>query len=172
MIESRLTQILFVAGLSLVGASSSARAQPSMKPFDPCCGITAIDVKHGVVTAKSTSTGTTFNFRFDSGRVPSTLKVGQRVWSRGGKVSLNGADPCCTVVTSTTLGRAIITKLPIGYQASYASDSAAHVGECNQVAQTSFPQGGHTCVPRGAMVSSGKSPDGSDATYSWTCICS
>ncbi len=172
MIEHRLTQILFVAGLSLVAASSSSSAQPSMKPIEPCCGVTAIDAKHGVVTAKSAA-GTTFNFKFDSGPVPSTLKVGQRVWSHGGKVSLNGVQICCSVVTSATLGRAIIgAKFPINFQASYASDSAAHVGECNQVAQTSFPQGGHTCVPRGTMTSSGKSSDGSDATYSWTCICS
>lgn len=170
MIEHRLTQILFVAGLSLVAASSSSSAQP--KPIEPCCGVTAIDAKHGVVTAKSI-TGTTFNFKFDSGPVPSTLKVGQRVWARGGKVSLNGKQICCSLVTSTTLGRALIgAKIPIKFQASYASDYAAHVGECNQAAQTTFPQGGHTCLPQGTMVSSGTQPDGSDATYSWTCVCS
>lgn len=169
MIESRLTQILLVAGASLL-ASSSAFAQPSMPA--PCCQITAIDATRGVVSAKPASTGAAFNFKFDSGTLPSTLKVGQRVWSRGGKVSLNGVQNCCTIISSATVGRATITKFPVKFQASYASDSAAHVAECNQVAQTSFPQGGHTCVPRGAMVSSGKSPDGSDATYSWTCVCS
>jgi hypothetical protein len=170
MIESRLTRILFVAGLSLAAASSRGIAQPSMPPA--CCQITAIDTQHGVVTAKPATSGAAFNFKFDSGTLPSTLKVGQRVWARGGKVSLNGVQNCCTIIPSATLGRAIIGKFPINYQASYSSDSAAHVSECNQVAQTSFPQGGHTCVPKGAMVSSGKNPDGSDATYSWTCVCS
>lgn len=171
MIESRLTQFLLVASLSLIAASSKASAQPSIPPA--CCQVTAIDTKHGIVSAKPANPGATFEFKFDSGSLPSTLKVGQRVWSRGGKVSLNGVQNCCTIISSAAVGRAIIgNKFSITPQASYASDSAAHVGECNQVAQTSFPQGGHTCVPRGAMVSSGKSPDGSDATYSWTCVCS
>lgn len=171
MNELRLTRILFVAGLSLAAASTSSGAQPSVPPA--CCQITAIDTKHAVVSAKPANPGATFNFKFDSGALPSTLKVGQRVWARGGKVSLNGVQNCCTIITSANLGRGMIGgKFPINYQASYSSESTAHVNECNQVAQTSFPQGGHTCVPRGTVVSSGKSPDGSDATYSWTCTCS
>lgn len=170
MIEPRLTRKLFVAVLSLVTVSGRAKAQPEVQP--PCCQITAIDVEHGIVTASTANAEGTFNFKFDSGGVPSTLKVGQRVWARAGKVSLNGSQNCCTIIPSTILGGRIIgNKSRINYQASYSSDSAAHVRECKQVAQTSFPQGGHSCVPRGALISSGKSPDGSDATYRWTCSC-
>jgi hypothetical protein len=170
MIESRLTQVLLVAGLSLAAVSNHGGAQPAVQP--PCCQITAIDTNHGVVSAKTADATSTFSFKFDSGPIPSTLKVGQRVWSRAGKVSLNGAQNCCTIIPSTILARGVIgIKSRVNHQASYSSDSAAHVRECNQVAQTSFPQGGHACVPKGAMVSSGKSPDGSDATYSWTCSC-
>ena len=169
MIEPRLTHILFVMGLSLVAVSSRSGAQPEMQP--PCCQITAIDVEHVTVTARTANAESTFKFKFDSGPIPSTVKVGQRVWSRGGKVSLNGVQNCCTIISSTLGGRVIGNKTRLNSQASYSSDSAAHVRECNQVSQTSFPQGGHTCLPKGAMVSSGKSPDGSDATYRWTCSC-
>ncbi|HEY3746988.1 MAG TPA: hypothetical protein VGL17_12130 [Gemmatimonadaceae bacterium] len=170
MIESRLTQILFAAGLLLLATSNMAGAQPEMQP--PCCQITAIDTQHGVVTADTANAEKTFNFKFDSGGIPSSLKVGQRIWARAGKVSLNGSQNCCTIIPSATPSRtAFGIKSRVGALTSYSSDSAAHVRECNQTAQTSFPQGGHTCVPKGALVSSGKSPDGSGATYRWTCSC-
>lgn len=170
MIGSRLTRVLLVACLVLVAVAKSAGAQPAMPA--PCCQITAIDTNSGVVSARTGDATSTFVFKFDSGPIPSTVKVGQRIWARGGKVSLNGADPCCTIIPSTTLGRGTIgIKSRTNSRTSYSSDSAAHVRECNQAAQTSFPRGGHTCVPKGAVISSGKSSDGSDATYSWTCSC-
>jgi hypothetical protein len=170
MIEPRLTHILVAAGLCVVAASSRSGAQPAVQA--PCCQVTAIHVEQGVVTAKTPNAEISFNFKFDSGAIPSTLKVGQRVWLRGDKVSLNGAQNCCTIIPSTTSGRPDIgVGSRVNSRASYSSDSTAHARECNQAAQTSFPQGGHTCVPRGAIISSGKSPDGSDATYRWTCTC-
>ena len=170
MIGLRLTRVLLVACLVLVAVVKNAGAQPAMPA--PCCQITAIDTNSGVVSARTGNATGTFNFKFDSGPIPSTVKVGQRVWVWGGKVSLNGVQPCCTIIPSTRLGGGIGTKSRANSRTSYSSDSAAHVHECNQVAQTSFPRGGHTCVPKGAVVSSGKSPDGSDATYRWTCSCS
>lgn len=170
MKEKAFARIVLVAGLALATVSIKSSAQPP--PRRACCQITVINVSTRVVTAKDANTGTAFNFKFDSGSLPATLKIGQVVWAGGGKVSLNGVQNCCTIIATTGRGRAPLgLKIPGNYQASYASDSAAHVSECNQVAQTSFPQGGHHCVPRGAMISSGKSPDGSDATYSWTCVC-
>jgi hypothetical protein len=170
MIEPRLTKILLVAGLSLFSTSNSAAAQRVIPPA--CCHITVIDTSRGVVSATIDDATGTFSFKFDSGTIPSTLKVGQHAWLRGDKVSLDGTQNCCTIVPSTTSGpRVIGIRSRVNSQASYSSDSAAHARECDQVAQTSFPQGGHTCMPRGALVSSGKSPDGSEATYRWTCSC-
>lgn len=157
--------------VALVSISSAARAQPSSPVA--CCRITSIDAQSGLVAAKQMDTGAPFNFKFDSGPVPATLKIDQLVWARGGKVSLNGTQNCCTIVTSRTApGFALREKNSSSPRTSYAAESTAHAQECDQVAHSSFPSGGHTCVPKGAVISSGKNRDGSDATYSWTCACS
>lgn len=206
MSSSRFTLSAFaliaLAALALPSAAQPVLRTGTAKPGAPCCSITAIDAKTGAVTARTLSTGKTFQFRadvapasgfsttfgfqpvdgftsaasfgpvgfqpVDGARLLGALQIGQKIWADlNGRVSLNGSEPCCGIVARIIpLGTRLITP-----QFSYASDSTAHVGECNDLAASSMPAG-HKCVPQGTMISSGTKPDGSDATYSWTCVCS
>ena len=170
MRKTPFTRALLVSGFVLATSATSS-AQPAVPP--PCCRITAIDASSGVVTAKPIDTNSAFRFRFDSGAIPGTLKIDQFVWSREQKVSLNGTQNCCTIILTDQKARSLLgTKVSSSHVTSYAVDSTSHVGECDQVALRSFPQGGHKCIPQSTMISSGKNPDGSNATYGWTCVCS
>jgi len=169
MNRTYFTRAALVTGFALAAATMSS-AQPSIPPA--CCHIAAIDVVSGIVTAKPIETGAAFKFKFDSG-VPNALKVDQLVWARGGKVSLNGTTNCCTILPGSSKARGLLgigsSRSP---EKSYSAESTSHVRECDQVALRSSPRGGQKCVPKSTMISSGKNPDGSDATYSWTCVCS
>jgi hypothetical protein len=170
MRKTRYTTRLVLSSLALA-ASTALSAQPAMQP--PCCRVASIDVSTGVVTARPIDTGSAFKFRFDSGVLPSSLKVDQLIWARGGKVSLNGTQNCCTIVPGATKTRGLLDIMaPRSHERSYSAESTSHVRECDEVALRSSPRGGQKCNPRSTMISSGKNPDGSDATYSWTCVCS
>ena len=45
----------------------------------PCCNITAIDARAGVVTAKDTATGRTAQLKVSDAKLLGSLKVGQAV---------------------------------------------------------------------------------------------
>jgi len=68
----------------------------------PCCAITAIDLRTGLVTARVTATGRTFQFAVTDPALLKTLKLGQAVQAdfRTMKVSLtlNPLEPCCGIV--------------------------------------------------------------------------
>src|SRR4051812_48963584 len=182
---------------AIIACAVEAQAQRVVSPetmpiTTPCCYISAIDHQSGILSAQSTSKIGIVKFRIgtytqptnpagdpygpldfaaltiasnfqptNEPRVLKELHVGEAVWvSHGGRVSLTGRDPCCGVIGKSLGGR------------SYSSDSLNRVAECARVAKTSYPDGGHDCFPKGLLISSGKSPDGSDATYSWTCTCS
>jgi len=161
---------LLVVGSAIVAVPTSTNAQPPAQ--QPCCHIIAIDGSSGIVTAKPMGTGASFRFKFDSGALPPTLRVDQFVWVHGQKVSINGGQNCCTMLPAIPNPGALLgNRISGGYKTSYSAESTSKVTECDQVAQRSFPQGGHKCAPKATMISSGKNPDGSDATYSWTCMC-
>lgn len=165
-----LAKELLVIGIVIVAVPVSSSAQP--QPQQPCCRVTAIDATSGIVNAKPIGTGATFRFKFDSGAVPSTLRVDQFVWVHGEKASINGSQNCCTILPTIPNPRTLLgTRISGTYRTSYSAESTSRVSECGQVAQRSFPQGGHRCAPKATMISSGKNPDGSEATYNWTCAC-
>lgn len=62
---------------------------------DPCCAITAIDAKTGVVTAVETDTGRSFEFKVADAALLKTLKVGQKISAdlKAGTVTLPSAKP-------------------------------------------------------------------------------
>jgi len=78
----------------LVFVAAEARAAA------PCCGITGIDYKTGIVRARNTETGQTFQFKVNNSAVLKTLKVGHGVYADFGtkEVSVDGIDPCCSMV--------------------------------------------------------------------------
>lgn len=82
----------------LRGGAVNVRGQVTAAP--PCCGITAINVATGIVTARNNATGKTFRFRAST-PVASGLRVGQRVYADfgiAGRVGVTPADPCCSIL--------------------------------------------------------------------------
>jgi hypothetical protein len=69
----------------------------------PRCAVTAIDVRGGVVVARDTATGKTFQFRAPQNLLPQ-IKLGQKIWvdARTQLVSLDGAPNCCKVVQQSS----------------------------------------------------------------------
>ena len=92
----RTLTALSIAAL-LLGFTAESRAA------EPCCGIVAVQPS-GVVTARDTKTGRTFEFRVDDRRLLSTLKPGQPVYAdfttMRVSVQPDGIEPCCGIVSA------------------------------------------------------------------------
>ena len=73
-------------------------AAMSLDAAEPCCSITGIDQRAGVVTARETATGRVFQFRPQNAALLNQLKVGQEIYANFARaqVSVDGAAPCCT----------------------------------------------------------------------------
>src|SRR3989442_7426317 len=74
---------------------------PQASAVQPCCSITNIDARTGVVTAQDRTTGHTFQFTA-SPAVLQQMKVGQAVYAnfKTNQVSLNNIAPCCNITKS------------------------------------------------------------------------
>lgn len=168
MIESRIANVTLGVLLGLTSTASTSSAQHVDQP--PNAKVTVVNANTGLITAKPIAPGPVFSFKFDPGQVPFTINIDQKVWRRDERVSFNADyDFCCTIAPAeASYGRPLRTK-PF---TTYAAESTSHSLECDGVAQRSFPRGGHRCFPKATLISSGKNPDGSGATYSWTCACS
>src|SRR5689334_5721723 len=92
----RTLAALSIAAL-LLGFTAESRAS------EPCCAIVAVQPS-GVVTARDTKTGRTFEFQVADRRLLSTLKPGQPVHAdfTAMRVSVqpDGLEPCCSIVSA------------------------------------------------------------------------
>ena len=69
-----------ISGMALVlGASIAVSVPPDVIAGTPCCSITAVDRKTGIVTAKNTGTGETFKFRLGDAAQIGNIKIGDQV---------------------------------------------------------------------------------------------
>jgi hypothetical protein len=93
MIELRFAPAALLVSIVLF---YTARAD-AQKPFDPCCGIIAVDAAAGIVTAKVNATGNVFQFKLNNPATLAGLKPGQAVYANftNHQVSLDGFEPCC-----------------------------------------------------------------------------
>ncbi len=92
-----------------VGNTAAARnLGNAVNPADPCCDITSIDAATGTVTAKVNGTGQTFQFKVADAALLHPLKVGQGVFAnfKTQKVSVDGVQPCCTIMSLDKVGGA------------------------------------------------------------------
>lgn len=91
----RISTALSIAAC-LLGFAADSRAAA------PCCGIVSV-AGSGVVTARETATGRTFEFQVADRRLLSTLKPGQPVHAdfttMRVSVQPDGAEPCCGIVS-------------------------------------------------------------------------
>lgn len=71
---------VLVSGMALViGASIAVSVPPEVSAGTPCCSITTIDMKTGIVTAKNTATGETFEFKLGDAAQIRNIKIGDQV---------------------------------------------------------------------------------------------
>ena len=87
--------------LVVLGFVFLALATPPVVAGQPCCGITAIDLKTGIVTAKVNATGQTFEFKVTNQALLKSLKLGQGIYAnfQTHQVSVDGIQPCCDIVS-------------------------------------------------------------------------
>jgi Cu/Ag efflux protein CusF len=92
----RIVVCLALLSLGLVLATPLPRAEAS----EPCCPITGINAKTGLVTAREAATGRTFQFTMTDRATLKGLRVGQQVYADFGtqQVSVDGIEPCCGIV--------------------------------------------------------------------------
>src|SRR5439155_24570016 len=88
------------ASLALLWLTAVPAGAQAGRPV-PCCSITAIGARTGIVTAKENSTGRMFEFKVADEKLLQSLKVGEGVYANysSGQVSVDGAHPCCNIVS-------------------------------------------------------------------------
>jgi Cu/Ag efflux protein CusF len=90
------TMLALALALAIASWPGSAAAE------EPCCNVTALDAKTGMVTAKEKATGRTFQFKVANQAALKGLKVGQAIHAdfTSMKVSLraDGAEPVGAVL--------------------------------------------------------------------------
>ena len=84
------------AMMLIVLSGVTGRAQAS----EPCCNVTAIDARTGVVTAKDKASGREFKFHVTQAASLRTLRAGSPVYAdfAAKNVSLNEGAVCCAIV--------------------------------------------------------------------------
>lgn len=84
----------------------------------PCCTITNIDSRSGVITARQLPSGQAFQFTAAPGLLPN-LRVGQKVWvdQKTQMVSVEGAPNCCRLAQGGSAGGPVTTQLPFPLKA-------------------------------------------------------
>ena len=89
--KNRILVVLFIALFSATAYASEP----------PCCNVSAIDARTGLVTAKVRATGKTFQFKADAAARRS-LKVGSAVFAnfKTNQISLDGKNACCQIVAA------------------------------------------------------------------------
>lgn len=71
---------VLVSGMALIlGASIAVSVPPEVSAGTPCCSITTVDRKTGIVTAKNAATGETFKFRLGDAAQIGNIKIGDQV---------------------------------------------------------------------------------------------
>jgi Cu/Ag efflux protein CusF len=71
---------VLTSGLALIlGASMAVSVPLEVGAGTPCCSITTVDKKTGIVTAKNTATGETFKFRLGDAAQIGNIKTGDQV---------------------------------------------------------------------------------------------
>jgi len=80
MKKSTMPTWVFVLGMALIiEAPIAVSLPPDVSAGSPCCSITTIDMKTGIVMAKNTATGETFEFRLVNAAQIRNIKIGDQV---------------------------------------------------------------------------------------------
>jgi hypothetical protein len=90
-IPNLLKSVLLVCGLALAAGEAYS--------IDPCCTITSVNAKSGLVNARALDGSRTFQFTVKNKSALSQLRVGQQIYGDFGthQVSINEGTPCCSM---------------------------------------------------------------------------
>ncbi len=104
-----LGRLAAAAALLVLAFAIDARA------IEPCCGITAINTKTGIVTARVNSTGQTFQFAVKNAATLSSLKIGQGIYANlsAKQASLDGRTASFAIVNASPVDGARVTVNPL-----------------------------------------------------------
>jgi hypothetical protein len=146
------TALLYVL-VVIVFAASEVRAA------EPCCGVTAVDARSGVVTARQTATGRTFQFKLDDTSLASAIKVGQTVEAdfQTGKVTVRPAEsePCCNIASIDAATGVVTLRANVGGRTSQLTVRDARLLGTLKVGQTvdaNTSTGSIAIAPTGSIV--------------------
>jgi hypothetical protein len=92
----------------------SGLRSPEVSAATPCCNITAIDTKTGIVTAKDTATGETIKFRLGDAAQVKNIKIGDPVSadSQTREVTVHSFQPVGGILIKKPMPRPPIVNLP------------------------------------------------------------
>lgn len=80
MKKRKMQSGVLVLGTGLIiGALIAVSVPPGVSAATPCCTITSIDMKTGILTAKDTATGETFEFKLGNPAKIKNIKIGDQV---------------------------------------------------------------------------------------------
>lgn len=96
---------LMLLSLFLVAGAAAAQAQrEKVAAGAPCCSITAVNARTGVVTAQNRATGKSLQFQVNDRQLLGTLTTGQNVWvDAAGRAGVTPGAPCCAVLAPDAL---------------------------------------------------------------------
>ncbi len=116
----------------------------------PCCSVTAVNAKTGMVTAKETSTGRTFQFKATPALLK-TLSAGSPIYANFStkQVSTNGVAPCCAIVSLSASGTVATSSKIAPASATLAAPASSAVNSsAPMLSATSHAEGtGFKCDP-------------------------
>ena len=112
---------LVVLAFSLGSVTANAAPQgnvqkPNTNPVQPCCNITGINAATGVVTARNNANGQSFQFKVSDANLLRSLKTGQGIYANftTQKVSVDGVQPCCGIVSFSNADAANLQPNKVG----------------------------------------------------------
>jgi hypothetical protein len=125
---SIISQAPTAGGTSLAAATAAAKAGGQVNPAVPCCNITGVNMETGIVAAKENTTGQMFSFKVSNANLLNSLKIGQGVYANFAtkQVSLNGAQPCCSIVSLAAASAQGTAPLPPTSMAPPSGSSAGN----------------------------------------------
>jgi hypothetical protein len=96
-IPNLLKAVLLVCGLALAAGEAYSS--------EPCCGITSVNAKSGLVKARALDGSRTFQFTVKDKSALSQLRAGQQIYADFGthQVSINEGSPCCSMKALKTV---------------------------------------------------------------------
>jgi Cu/Ag efflux protein CusF len=140
--------------LSLFGILFAAH---EVRAVAPCCAVTAIDVRSGVVTARESATGRTFQFKLDDTALARSVKVGQIVEAdfktMKATVRPAGGAVCCAI-TALSAGNVTVRDNATGRTSQITVRDAALLGtlKVGQTVDANASTGSIAVAPTGSIV--------------------